>query len=102
MSSVDIVVSPIARQCSFPSAMIATVVPLSTGFMKAPGDVRPGHMMLAPLSTKRIAPLSTCCLGRNLKKQLISILRNFRTNLHGKLVIKPQCWHPLTFSEAEE
>lgn len=38
MSSVLIVVTPIARQCSFPSAMIATTVPLSTGFIKAPEE----------------------------------------------------------------
>ena len=25
-----------------------------------PAEVKPGHMMLAPLSTKRMAPLSTC------------------------------------------
>ncbi len=25
-----------------------------------PGDVKPGHIMFAPLNTKRIAPLSTC------------------------------------------
>ena len=30
----------------------------------APGDVSPGHMMLAPLSTNRIAPLSTCMWGK--------------------------------------
>lgn len=41
-----------------------TTVPLGAEVMMAPGDVRPGHMMLAPLRTKRIAPLSTCCHGR--------------------------------------
>ena len=30
----------------------------------APGEVRPGHMMLAPLSTNLMAPLSTCTMGR--------------------------------------
>ena len=29
----------------------------------APGDVSPGHMMLAPLKMNRMAPLSTCTLG---------------------------------------
>jgi len=37
---------------------------LGTGVILAPGDVRPGHIMLAPLSTKRIAPLSTCSHGK--------------------------------------
>lgn len=41
-----------------------TTVPFGAGVIIAPGDVSPGHMMLAPLSTKRIAPLSTCCHGR--------------------------------------
>lgn len=40
-----------------------TTVPLGTGVILAPGDVSPGHIMLAPLSTKRIAPLSTCSHG---------------------------------------
>ena len=65
MSSVDKVVIPIAKQFSFPSAIMATAVPFSTGVIKAPFDVNPGHMILAPLRTKRIAPLSTCCFGRN-------------------------------------
>ena len=30
----------------------------------APGEVRPGHIMLAPLRMNFIAPLSTCTLGR--------------------------------------
>lgn len=49
------------------------MVPFGTGVICAPFDVRPGHIMFAPLRTKRIAPLSTCCFGRkkgsrNLKK----------------------------------
>ena len=36
------------------------MVSLSAGVICAPGDVNPGHMMLAPLSTNLIAPLSTC------------------------------------------
>jgi hypothetical protein len=32
-------------------------------WMVAPGDVRPGHMMLAPDSTNLIAPLSARSLG---------------------------------------
>lgn len=35
-----------------------------TSVIWAPGDVSPGHIIFAPLSTKRIAPLSTCCIGR--------------------------------------
>ena len=30
----------------------------------APGDVSPGHIMLAPLKINLIAPLSTCTLGK--------------------------------------
>ena len=30
----------------------------------APGEVRPGHIMLAPLRMNLIAPLSTCTWGR--------------------------------------
>lgn len=41
-----------------------TTVPLGTGVICAPFDVSPGHIIFAPLSTKRIAPLSTCCFGR--------------------------------------
>lgn len=62
ISSVDSVSRPIASACSFPSAIMATTVPFSAGVMQAPGDVRPGHITLAPLSTKRMAPLSTCCM----------------------------------------
>lgn len=40
------------------------MVSLSARVMRAPGDVRPGHMMLAPLSTKPMAPLSTCMCGK--------------------------------------
>lgn len=36
----------------------------SAGYSLAPGDVSPGHMMLAPLKTNLIAPLSTCWCGR--------------------------------------
>ncbi len=34
------------------------------GYSLAPGDVSPGHMMLAPLRTNLMAPLSTCWCGR--------------------------------------
>ena len=86
ISSVDRTVHPMASACCFPSAMIAcqiykffftkltmwwwknlwltTMVPLGQGVILAPGEVNPGHIMLAPLSTKRMAPLSTCCHGK--------------------------------------
>ena len=32
--------------------------------IRAPGEVRPGHMMLAPLRINLMAPLSTCSWGR--------------------------------------
>lgn len=41
-----------------------TVVPLGTDVRTAPGDVNPGHMILAPLSTNFMAPLSTCSNGK--------------------------------------
>lgn len=36
----------------------------SDGYSLAPGEVSPGHMMLAPLKTNLMAPLSTCWWGR--------------------------------------
>lgn len=41
-----------------------TTVPFSTGVIFAPFDVKPGHIIFAPLSTNLIAPLSTCSIGR--------------------------------------
>ena len=38
--------------------------PLGQGVIRAPDEVKPGHIMLAPLSTNLIAPLSTCCQGK--------------------------------------
>lgn len=35
-----------------------------TGSIFAPGEVKPGHIMLAPLITNLMAPKSTCSLGR--------------------------------------
>lgn len=64
MSSVLILVTPIARACCFPSAIIETTVFVSHGVILPPGDVRPGAIMFAPLSTNLIAPLSTCCIGK--------------------------------------
>ena len=63
ISSVDIDVMPTAIACCLPSAITATIEPLSTRVILAPGDVRPGHMILAPLRTNLIAPLSTCICG---------------------------------------
>ena len=39
-------------------------MPFGTGVIFAPGDVNPGHIILAPLRTNLIAPLSTCSHGR--------------------------------------
>lgn len=64
MSPVDKDVTPTASACCLPSALIATTVPFSTGVIHAPGDVNPGHMILAPLNTNRIAPLSTWSIGK--------------------------------------
>lgn len=65
MSSVLILSQPIANAFSFPSAIIATMD--SSGkstSMRAPLEVKPGHMMLAPDKTNLMAPRSTCNLGR--------------------------------------
>lgn len=43
---------------------ITTTAPFGQGVIFAPGDVRPGHMIFAPLSTNLMAPLSTCCQGK--------------------------------------
>ena len=42
--------------------------------MRAPGDVRPGAIMLAPLRMNLIAPLSTCSLGNKFGSAIIKIL----------------------------
>ena len=45
--------------------MTATASPSSVSRLRlAPGEVSPGHMMLAPERTNRMAPLSTCWWGR--------------------------------------
>lgn len=41
-----------------------TTVPFDTWVIFAPFDVRPGHIILAPLRTNFIAPLSTCSTGK--------------------------------------
>ena len=41
-----------------------TIAPASCLDILAPGEVRPGHMILAPDKTNFIAPLSTCSHGR--------------------------------------
>lgn len=80
MLSVESVVLPMHSAVSLPSAIIATTVSFSTGCgIKAPGDVNPGHMMLAPLSTNRIAPLSTWSIGR--KKG--NLCRSRNVGIHG-------------------
>lgn len=64
ISSVDNDVTPTANACCLPSARMATTVPLPTLVIQAPGDVNPGHITFAPLNTNRIAPLSTCNIGK--------------------------------------
>lgn len=54
---------PTASACCLPSAIIVTTVFFSQGVILPPGDVSPGAIILAPLSTNLIAPLSTCCTG---------------------------------------
>lgn len=39
------------------------IASLSASIRLAPGDVRPGHIMFAPLKINLMAPLSTCWCG---------------------------------------
>lgn len=48
----------------FETTTLTTTAPFGQGVIFAPGEVRPGHMIFAPLSTNLIAPLSTCCQGK--------------------------------------
>lgn len=79
-----------ASACCLPSAMMATTLPLSTGVMQAPGDVRPGHMMLAPLNTNRMAPLSTCSIG----KKNGNLCSNRSDGIHGPSRCRKNNWSP--------
>lgn len=90
ISSVDIEVIPMASAYSFPSAIIATTWPLSTGVMHAPGDVNPGHMIFAPLNTKRIAPLSTCSIG----KKNGNLCKRRSVGIHGPSRWRKNNWSP--------
>ncbi|XP_046653460.1 multidrug resistance-associated protein 1-like isoform X4 [Daphnia pulicaria] len=42
---------------------ITTMDPFGQGVILAPGEVKPGHMIFAPLRTNLMAHLSTCCQG---------------------------------------
>lgn len=64
ISSVLILSKPIANAFSLPSAIIATMESAGKSIsIRAPLDVKPGHIMLAPDNTNLIAPRSTCNLG---------------------------------------
>src|SRR4051812_19462110 len=65
MSLVDILVKPIARACSLPSANTPTMVlagKLSS--ILAPLLVNPGHIIFAPDKILFTAPSSTCTFGK--------------------------------------
>ncbi|CAO3697586.1 unnamed protein product [Rhizopus microsporus] len=65
ISSVLILSNPTASAFSLPSAIIATTAPTGkSSSIRAPLDVNPGHMILAPDKTNLIAPRSTCSFGR--------------------------------------
>lgn len=67
ISSVDIFVVPTAKISFLPSAVMATTASAGTETsMRAPFEVNPGHMMLAPAMTNLMAPRSTCSLGNML------------------------------------
>jgi hypothetical protein len=52
--------NPMAKACSFPSAMIATTDSFGRSVsILAPFDVKPGHIIFAPDKTNLIAPRST-------------------------------------------
>lgn len=60
ISSVLILSNPMAKACSFPSAMIATTDSFGRSVsILAPFDVKPGHIIFAPDKTNLIAPRST-------------------------------------------
>lgn len=82
-----------ASACCFPSAIIATTVPLSTGVIQAPGDVSPGHIIFAPLRTNRIAPLSTCSIGK--KYGYLCWRRS--VGIHGPSRWRKNNWSPALF-----
>ena len=52
-----------------------TTVPSGTSPILAPGDVRPGHMIFAPLRINRIAPLSTCIGGHRNGSEIKTIFK---------------------------
>lgn len=57
--------------------ILTTIVSFGTSVIIAPGEVKPGHMILAPLRTNLIAPLSTCCIGRKNGSRTQNISRYF-------------------------
>lgn len=70
---------------------MATTVPLSTGVIHAPGDVKPGHIIFAPLKTNRMAPLSTCSIGKK-----YGYLCNRRSvGIHGPSRCRKNNWSPV-------
>ena len=50
-------------QMDFHQTKDTTMLSLGNATNLAPGDVRLGHMTLAPLRINLMAPLSTCCCG---------------------------------------
>lgn len=93
MSSVDSDVKPMASACCFPSAIMATTVPLSTGVIQAPGEVSPGHIIFAPLKTNRIAPLSTWSIG----KKYGNLCWRRSVGIHGPSRWRKNSWSPALF-----
>lgn len=93
ISLVDIVVTPTATACFFPSAIIATTVFAGTSHNLAPGEVRPGHIILDPFKTCLIAPRSICNCGSRKgsakKKPIFSNKKTLRVYYAGK---KRQRW----------
>lgn len=94
MSCVDRQQIPIANAFCLPSAIIATTDPLSTGVIQAPGDVRPGHMIFAPLNTNRMAPLSTCSIG----KKNGNLCSKRSVGIQGPSRCLKNSWSPMPFT----
>lgn len=68
-------------------------MPLGTRVILAPGEVRPGHIMLAPLKMNFIAPLSTCILGSingSAKESHTHTIQIYRKNeiAHESIIVK--------------
>lgn len=105
MSLEDIFSTPTERAFCLPSAITVTTASIGkSGVMIAPFDVRPGHMMLAPLRTNVIAPLSTCIRGQMNGSNIdnCKLLTSCGTGNALTFVDEPKSWQIWSISLAKE